>query len=56
MLRVLEDSLLALAKKDAFMGSIVTKEIGELNSHIDKSVENIKERRKTMPAARCSFL
>ncbi len=45
--KVLEDSLLALAKKDAFMGSVVTREIGELNSHLDKAVENIKERKKS---------
>lgn len=44
--KVLEDSLLSLSKKDAFMGSIVTREIGELNDHLDKSVFNIKERRK----------
>lgn len=44
--KVLEDSLLELSKKDAFMGSIVTKEIGELNDHIEKAVGNIKERRK----------
>ena len=44
--KVLEDSLLALSKKDPFMGSIVTREVGELNDHIDKSVLNIKERRK----------
>lgn len=44
--KVLEDSLLALAKRDPFMGSIVTREVGELNDHVDKAVENIKERRK----------
>jgi len=44
--KVLEDSLLALSKKDPFMGSIVIKEVGELNDHINKAVENIKERRK----------
>ena len=44
--KVLEDSLLALSKKDPFMGSIVTREIGELNDHIGKAVENMKERRK----------
>lgn len=44
--KVLEDSLLALSKKDAFMGSIVTREIGELNDHLDKAADNIKERRK----------
>lgn len=44
--KILEDSLLALAKKDAFMGSVVTKEVGELNAHMDKAVENVRERRK----------
>ena len=53
--KILEDSLLALAKKDAFMGSIVTKEVGELNSHIDKSVENIKERRKANASSEMQF-
>ncbi len=44
--KVLEDSLLSLAKKDPFMGSIIIKEIGDLNAHIDKSMEHIRERRK----------
>lgn len=44
--KVLEDSLLALAKRDPFMGSIVTREVGDLNDHVDKAVENIRERRK----------
>jgi hypothetical protein len=53
--KVLEDSLLSLAKKDPFMGSIVTREVGELNSHIDKSVENIKERRKANASSEMQF-
>ncbi|QLH33071.1 MAG: hypothetical protein HWD62_12185 [Cyclobacteriaceae bacterium] len=44
--KVLEDSLLELSKKDAFMGSVVTKEVGELNDHIEKAVGNLRERRK----------
>jgi hypothetical protein len=44
--QVLEDSLLALAKKDPFMGSIVTKEVGELNNHLDKVTEANKERKR----------
>jgi hypothetical protein len=44
--KILEDSLLALAKKDAFMGSVVTREVGELNSHMEKAVESIRERKK----------
>ncbi len=45
--KVLEDSLLALAKKDPFLGSVVTREVGELNLHLDKAAENIKERKKS---------
>ncbi len=44
--KVLEDSLLALSKKDVFMGSIVTKEVGELNTHIDNAINENKERRR----------
>ncbi|HPM28858.1 MAG TPA: hypothetical protein PLJ60_00860 [Chryseolinea sp.] len=44
--KVLEDSLLALSKKDVFMGSIITKEVGELNTHIDNAISANKERRR----------
>lgn len=49
--KVLEDSLLALSKKDPFLGSIVTREIGELNEHLDKASSNIKERKKSNASA-----
>lgn len=44
--KVLEDSLLSLSKKDAFLGSVVTREVGELNGHVDKALEKIKDRKK----------
>ena len=44
--KVLEDSLLALGKRDPFMGSIVTREVGELNDHLDKVIEANRERRR----------
>lgn len=44
--KVLEDSLLALAKRDPFMGSFVTREISELNEHLDKVTEANKERKR----------
>ncbi len=44
--KILEDSLLGLAKHDAFMGSVITKEVGELNSHLDKAADHVRERRK----------
>ena len=53
--KVLEDSLLALAKKDPFMSSVVTREIGELNGHLDKAVENIKERKKSNASTDMQF-
>lgn len=53
--KVLEDSLLALAKRDPFMGSVVTKEVGALNEHIDKSVEQIKERRRNNASTEMQF-
>lgn len=44
--KVLEDSLLAIANRDPYMGSFVTREIGELNNHLDKVSEANKERRR----------
>ena len=44
--KVLEDSLLALGKKDPMMGSFITKEVNELNGHMDKVIESNKERRR----------
>jgi hypothetical protein len=44
--KVLEDSLSALGKKDPMMGSFITKEIGELNNHLDKAIEANRERRR----------
>ncbi len=48
--KVLEDSLLALAKKDPFMGAVITKEVSELNDHLDKAIENNKERKRAQAA------
>ncbi len=53
--KVLEDSLLALSKKDPFMGSIVTKEVGELNDHLDKASLNVKERKKGNASSEMQF-
>jgi hypothetical protein len=44
--KILEDSLLALGKRDPMMGSFITKEIGELNNHLDKVIESNRERRR----------
>jgi hypothetical protein len=44
--KVLEDSLLALGKRDPMMGSFITKEIGELNDHMEKVIDANKERKR----------
>lgn len=53
--KILEDSLLALGKRDAMMGSFITKEVGELNSHLDKTIEANKERRRSQAQAEMQF-
>lgn len=53
--KILEDSLLALSKKDPMMSSIVTKEIGDLNDHLEKVVGHMKERRKGNASAEMQF-
>lgn len=44
--KVLEDSLIALGKRDPMMGKFINKEIGELNNHLDRVIEANKERRR----------
>lgn len=44
--KVLEDSLLALGKKDPMMGSYITREVNELNNHMNRVIESNKERRR----------
>ncbi|HEX8037768.1 MAG TPA: hypothetical protein VF490_01395 [Chryseosolibacter sp.] len=44
--KVLEDSLLALGKKDPMMGAFIMKEVNELNGHIDRVIDSNKERRR----------
>jgi hypothetical protein len=49
--RILEDSLLALAKKDPMIEAVVTREVGELNAHAQKALELARERRKSNAAS-----
>lgn len=44
--KVLEDSLLALASRDPMMGSFVTREITDLEDHLKKAIEANKEKRR----------
>lgn len=53
--KVLEDSLLALGKRDPMMGSFITKEISELNSHLDNTIEANRERRRAPAQSEMQF-
>jgi hypothetical protein len=53
--KVLEDSLLELSKKDAMMSSIVTREVTELNTRVDKVIEANKERRRQQASTEMQF-
>jgi len=52
---VLEDSLVSLAKKDAFMSAIVSRKVGDLNDHFDKAIQQIKERNQPAAASEMQF-
>ncbi len=53
--KVLEDSLLALSKRDANMNAFVTKEVGKLNDHVDKAVEYVRDRKKGNAGSEMQF-
>lgn len=53
--KVLEDSLLELSKKDAMMSSFVTREVTELNTRIDKVIDANKERRRQQASTEMQF-
>lgn len=53
--KVLEDSLLELSKKDPMMSSFVTREITELNTRIDNVVEANRDRRRQQAATEMQF-
>lgn len=53
--KVLEDSLLALGKRDAMMGSFITREVTELNDRLDKTLEAYRERRRSQISTEMQF-
>lgn len=53
--KVLEDSLLELSKRDPMMSSFVTREVTELNSRIEKVIDANKERRRQQSATEMQF-
>jgi len=53
--KVLEDSLLELSKRDPMMSSFVTREVTELNARIDKVIEANRDRRRQQAATEMQF-
>lgn len=53
--KVLEDSLLALSKRDARMSALVTKEVGKLDDHLDRVLEYVRDRKKGNAGSEMQF-
>lgn len=53
--KIVEDSLLSLANRVFQIASFVTREVGEMNNHMDKSMEAIKERKKPLAVSEQQF-
>jgi hypothetical protein len=53
--QIVQDSLLSLAKRVFQIASFVTREVTDMNSHMDKSVDFIKERKKPQAVAEQQF-
>ncbi len=53
--QIVQDSLLALANRVFQIASFVTREVTDMNEHMDKSVEFIRDRRKSQAVAEQQF-
>lgn len=53
--KIVEDSLLSLANRVFQIQSFVTREVADMNDHMDKSVEAIKERKKPIATSEQQF-
>lgn len=53
--RIIEDSLQSLAKRVFQIRSFVTRELSEMNMHMDKTTDAIKERKKAVAVAEQQF-
>lgn len=53
--KVLEDSLLALGKRDPMMGSFITREVTELNDRLEKAIDAYRERRRPQISTEMQF-
>lgn len=53
--KIVEDSLLSLANRVFQIASFVTREVGEMNNHMTKSMDAIKERKKSLAVSEQQF-
>ena len=52
---VIEDSLLSLASRVAQISSFVTREVGQINEHLDNAMNELRERNKGKAASHQQF-
>jgi hypothetical protein len=52
---VIQDSLLALASRVVQLSSFITREVADINMHLDNSVENLRERQRIRALANQQF-
>ncbi|MCX6269754.1 MAG: hypothetical protein NTU44_00770 [Bacteroidetes bacterium] len=55
-LRLVEDSLFALSKRQASLKPLINKEINEINMNVDKTMEELTERRVNNAAGKQQFV
>lgn len=53
--KIIEDSLMALAERVFQIQSFVTREVGEMNRHMDASIKNIRDRRPDLATGNQQF-
>ncbi len=53
--QIIEDSLLSLAKRVFQIASFVTREVDDMNSHMDASVESLRDRNKAQAVSKQQF-
>lgn len=53
--KVIEDSLLALSERVFQIASFVTRELGEMSDNMDKTIEALRERKKSLAVSKQQF-
>jgi chromosome segregation ATPase len=53
--KIVEDSLLSLAKRAGQLGSFVTREVSDMNTYMDNSIQAIRDRKKAKATSEQQF-